>query len=153
MLAQKPEEIPQLFVDAWNARRADHIAALFEENADFINVVGIWWENRNDIFKAHDYGLKVIFKDSKLLLGKIKLKPLGYDHAIVHARMRLSGQTERGTRAGLRQNLFIFVVRRHGDQWLCVSVQNTDIVAGAETNIRDENGKLRAADYRGKWRN
>ncbi len=71
---------------------------------------------------------------------------------VVHARMRLEGQTPNGGTAGIRQNLFIFVVQQREDHWLCVSAQNTDIVIGAETHIRDESGKLKPADYR-IWRN
>jgi hypothetical protein len=52
------------------------MAALFEEDADFINVVGLWWNNCNDILKAHDYGLKVIFKDSVLSIINLKTKML-----------------------------------------------------------------------------
>lgn len=146
--ATAPEDIPKLFTEAWNARRADWLAALFEEDADFINVVGIWWENRADIQQAHDYGLRVIFNESTLKVGKVKVKPLGDGHAAVHARMRLTGQTPQRGAAGVRNNLFIFVLRKHGDHWLCLSAQNTDIVPGAETHIRNEQGELAAADYR-----
>lgn len=145
-----PADIPRLFIEAWNDRRADDLASLFEEDADFVNVVGIWWHSRDAIFKAHDYGLSVIFNDSTLKLGTVKVKLLGTDYAIAHARMRLSGQTAHDVTAGLRQNLFIFVLRRYDDHWLCVSAQNTDIVIGAETHIREEDGKLSPVDYRGR---
>ncbi|HRV51818.1 MAG: hypothetical protein M9940_00295 [Bacteroidetes bacterium] len=56
--AQSPEDIPQMFVENWNKRRPDLMAEVFEEDADFINVVGLWWNNRADILKAHDYGLE-----------------------------------------------------------------------------------------------
>jgi len=39
----EPEEIPARFAEAWNERDPDKIAALFDEDADFVNVVGIWW--------------------------------------------------------------------------------------------------------------
>lgn len=146
--AKSPQDIPKLFARAWNNRRAEDIAALFEDDADFINVVGIWWENRDDIRKAHDYGLRVIFNQSELRLGKVKVKKLSPDTAVIHARMRLTGQTPKESVAGVRHNLFLFVVRRHGNRWLCVSAQNTDIVAGAETRIRDQEGNLIPADYR-----
>ncbi len=146
--ATTPGDIPRLFAEAWNTRRADRLASLFEEDADFINVVGIWWESRTDIQKAHDYGLKVIFNESTLKIGKVKVKALGEGHAIVHARMRLIGQTPKAGAAGVRNNLFIFVVRKHGDHWLCVSAQNTDIVPGSETHIRNDRGELVAVDYR-----
>lgn len=149
-LAINPEEIPALFIQAWNRRSADDIVELFEDNADFINVVGIWWDRREDIRKAHEYGLRVIFKDSLLKLGKVKVKYLSDDIAVVHARMQLSGQTDRDGSAGVRRNIFLFVVRRHQDCWSCVSAQNTDVEVGAETHIRREDGSLQAIDYRKK---
>lgn len=147
-VALAPDEIPKLFVEAWNARNAEGIAHLFEEKADFINVVGIWWEHQEDIRKAHDYGLKVIFNHSMLRLGKVKVKMLSEDIAVIHARMRLTGQTLKGNFTGIRQNLFLFVARKHEGHWRCVSAQNTDIVIGAETNIRDKEGNLNPIDYR-----
>jgi uncharacterized protein (TIGR02246 family) len=148
MLAITPTDIPKLFAQSWNDNRADQLASLFEEDADFINVVGIWWQNREDIFHAHDYGLKVIFQEATLSVGKVKVKTLSPDIAIVHARMRLSGQTSFKDKAGIRQNLLTFVVRQHTDHWLCVSAQNTDIVIGAETYVRDANGLLHPVNYR-----
>ena len=38
---------------------------------------------------------------------------------------------------------------RTPDGWRCASAHNTDVVPGAETNVVDEGGRLRAADYRG----
>lgn len=146
--AQEPGDIPKIFVESWNNRRVDLLASLFEEDADFINVVGLWWENRQAIYKAHDYGLKVIFNNSTLQVGKIKVKNLSDGIAVVHARMKLSGQTPLTDHAGVRHNLFTFVVRKKGDTWKCVSAQNTDIVAGAETNLINEKGELKPVDYR-----
>ena len=148
--AERPEDVPRLFVEFWNQRRVDLMAALFDEDADFVNVVGLWWENRADIFKAHDYGLKVIFRDSTLKVGRVKLKMLAEDVAVVHARMTLSGQTDLGDKAHTRRTIFSFTVRRSGDAWYCASAQNTDIVIGAETLIRTASGELRPADYRKK---
>lgn len=146
--ASTPNEIPMRFTEAWNARDAEGIAQLFEEDADFINVVGLWWDNKEDIRKAHDYGLKVIFNESTLKVGRVKVKMLSDDIAVIHTRMRLTGQKLQGNITGLRQNLFLFVARKSGGHWLCVSAQNTDIVIGAETNFRDDKGNLTPIDYR-----
>lgn len=59
-----PEDIATLFVRAFNDRDAVALANLFIEDAEFVNVVGIWWHNRQAIWKAHDYGLKTIFNHS-----------------------------------------------------------------------------------------
>ena len=89
----RPEDIPKTFVEAWNRRDADGIADLFDEDAEFVNVVGIWWHDREAIRKAHAYGLERIFNNSTLRLGTVKVKYLADDIAVVHARMSLSGQT------------------------------------------------------------
>ncbi|HRN72579.1 MAG TPA: SgcJ/EcaC family oxidoreductase [Ginsengibacter sp.] len=148
--AKTPEEIPEIFVDNWNRRRPDLMVEIFEEDADFINVVGLWWENKGDIFKAHDYGLKVIFKDSTLKIIKLKTKKLTETSAVVHAKMELTGQTPfAGEKGGTRKTVFSFIVRKKEDGiWWAVSAQNTDIVGGAETYIRTEDGKLKPVNYR-----
>ncbi len=145
-----PESIPTVFVEAWNARDPDTLAMLFEEDADFVNVVGLWWHDREAIRRAHAYGLTRIFGDSTATLGRVKLRMLSADIAVVHARMHLEGQTpgEGVERPHRRMTIFSFVVHRTAHGWRCVSAQNTDVVPGMETNIVAEDGKLRAADYR-----
>ncbi len=131
-------------------RNADMLASLFVEDAEFVNVVGLWWHNRDDIRKAHAYGFEKIFGDSDLALGKTLVKYLSDDIAVVHARMRLKDQTPKGAvkNPALRQNIFTFVVQKFERNWKCVSAHNTDIVPGTESNIIDEEGNLKAINYR-----
>lgn len=143
--------IPERFAEGWNERNADKIAALFDENAEFVNVVGIWWHKREDIRRAHDYGLQVIFNNSELSVGKTSVKYLSDTIAVVHARMRLTGQSElKGKKPKNRQTIFSFVVHETGGEWSCASAQNTDIVPGKETNFINSEGDLKAVDYREK---
>ena len=146
----RPEDIPKTFVEAWNRRDADGIADLFDEDAEFVNVVGIWWHDREAIRKAHAYGLERIFNNSTLRLGTVKVKYLADDIAVVHARMSLSGQThiEDVQQPGRRMNIFSFVVHKTPDGWRCASAHNTDVVPGRETNVIDTDGQLRPVDYR-----
>jgi uncharacterized protein (TIGR02246 family) len=145
-----PEDIPKGFVSAWNKRDARELADLFTEDAEFVNVVGLWWHNRQSIYKAHDYGLKVIFNDSHLRLLKTKVKYLTDTIAVVHARMHLTGQSSRKGKDEQpedRYNLFSFVAQKFETGWLCVSAHNTDIVPGAEPNVVKD-GNMTGADYR-----
>lgn len=150
MNIKKPEEIPDLFVKAWNYRNADGIADLFDEDAEFVNVVGLWWHTRQDIRKAHAYGLKTIFNKSLLEVRRVKVKYLSDNVAVVHARMRLTGQTALGEtkHPASRNNIFSFVAHRTSQGWMCASAHNTDVIPGAETNIITESGEVRAVDYR-----
>lgn len=143
-----PEEIATTFVDAWMARDAKALAAAFAEDADFVNVVGIWWEDRTAIERAHHYGLTTFFADSRLTAGRVKTRMIGTDAAVVHARMILTGQIGAdGAPSGRRSTILSFVMQRFGDGWLCVSAQNTDIVPGAETFEAGDDG-LTPRDYR-----
>jgi len=149
-LLDAPEAIPQAFSDAWNARNADALADLFEADAEFVNVVGLWWHDREAIRTAHAYGLKVIFPDSTLRVIHTRHKSLAPDIELVHAVFGLVGQTAHGSTRQLdeRRTVMSFVMRKGASGWRCAAAHNTDVVSGAETHIREKDGALRPADYR-----
>src|SRR5688572_2219973 len=147
---ENPDDIAGVFVNAWNDRDADRLASVFDEDAEFVNVTGLWWHDRESIRKAHAYGLSRIFNHSTLRITQIKVKPLSDDIAVVHARMALTGQTPT---TGVvtprpRMTIFSFVVHRTRKGWRCASAHNTDVIPGMETNIIDERGELRSVNYR-----
>ncbi len=145
--ATTPEDIPHAFARAWMARDADALAALFAEDADFINVVGLWWHDRDAIRKAHNIGLTTFFAHTTLRAGVVRVKLLGADAAVVQCRYTLSGQRlPDGSEAGARRSVLTFVAERQDRHWPVVAAQNTDIVDGAETNVKTD--ILRPADYR-----
>ena len=148
-VAKEPEEIPALFVEAWMNRDADFLASLFAEDAEFVNVVGLWWHNQEDIRKAHSYGFDKIFGDSNLRLMETSVKNLTDDIAVVHARMRLKNQTpsKNDEPTSIRQNMFSFVVKKLTDKWICESAHNTDIIPGTDTNLVDKDGMLNSVKY------
>ncbi len=145
-----PGAMPAAFAAAWQARDADALADLFEPDAEFVNVVGLWWHDREAIRRAHAYGLEALFPDSALAVVRTRETPLAETVTVVHALFRLTGQSPVAgvARPGERRTLFSFVMRRGVGGWLCASAHNTDVVAGAETHVRDASGTLRPADYR-----
>jgi uncharacterized protein (TIGR02246 family) len=146
----EPEQIPERFVSGWNHRDVDELVSIFVDDAEFVNVVGLWWHNKQQIRKAHDYGLKKIFSESEIKLQKTTVKFLTEEVAVVHAKMRLENQTghSREKSPELRHNLFSFVVQKFEDGWKCVSAHNTDIAPGAETNVHAADGSLKPVNYR-----
>lgn len=149
MSVQDPADFPNAFTNAWMARDGDALAALFDADADFVNVVGIWWEDRAAIARAHGYALSSFFAQSRLVPGRIKVRMLGPDTAVVHCRFHLSGQkAPNGDTAQPRNTILVFVLTRSADGWKAVAAQNTDIVPGMETQINT--GRLQSADYRAK---
>jgi len=148
----RPEDVVVKFAAAWNHRDPDALAALFDDDAEFVNVTGLWWHTRDEIRSAHAYGLTRIFKDSRLRATDVRVKRLSEEIAVVHARMTLTGQTSVGeiTAPRSRSNVMSFVVHQTPVGWRCASAHNTDVVPGSETNIIDDHGRLRSVSYREK---
>jgi hypothetical protein len=71
-----------------------------------------------------------------------RLDPTGEEHGFL-------AQTPIGKirRPGSRTTVFSFVAHRVGVGWLCGSAHNTDVVPHMETNIVDDEGAFRAANY------
>jgi uncharacterized protein (TIGR02246 family) len=134
-----PEEIPALFARAWNERDAEALALLFDEDAEFVNVSGLCWHNRDAIRKAHADGLERTVNGSLLAIDETKVKLLSPGIAVVHARMTLSGQSAAGAAAppGPRTTIVSFVVHRIVDRWQCASAHHTDVIANPDTNVTD----------------
>lgn len=153
MNRHSPKSIITGFVQAWNAHDADALAELFVEDAHFVNVTGLWWSNKTQIRNAHAFGFENIFGNSTMTVGRTEVRMLGQDHAVVHARVTVTGQnTPDGQTAGDRRTIFSFVLTRMTDQdghyWKAVSAHNTDVVPGGpETHVNTSEGQA-AVRYR-----
>jgi uncharacterized protein (TIGR02246 family) len=147
--AGRPEDIPRLFVEAWNKRDLDALASILDSDAEFVNITGLWWHDRAAIRKAHAYGLERTFDASTLTVDELRLKRLSDDLAIVYAALTLSDQTPLAaiTQPQGRKTIFSFVVRRVAGRWMCASAHNTDVVPNMEARVIDD-GALWAAKYR-----
>lgn len=142
------EQLARAFVARWSAHDADGLAALFAEDADFVNVVGFWWRDRRRIRKAHAYGFERIFQTARLEFVELSTRALGPDVEIVHMVVTLDGQTAPdGAAAGRRTTVMSFVTRHAAAGFEIVSAQNTDRVEGADTHIAAD-GAVGAASYR-----
>ncbi len=141
------EAVARAFFDRWNDGDADGLAALFVEDADFVNVVGFWWRSRKAIRKAHDYGFRRIFQNAQLEINELAARVLTDDIHLVHTVSTLRGQTgPDGAPAGKRVAVISMVTRRGPGGFAIVSFQNTDRVEGADTHVRDDGG-FRPASY------
>ncbi len=150
---QSPKSIITGFQQAWNAHDANALAKLFVDDADFVNVTGLWWTTQERIRTAHAFGFANIFGQSTMNVGRTEIRMLGTDHAVVHARVTISGQnTPDGQETQDRRTVMSFVVTRlhddHGDYWRAVSAHNTDVVPGSpDTHVNSPAGHI-AVRYR-----
>ncbi|OHV65015.1 DUF4440 domain-containing protein [Mesorhizobium sp. LCM 4577] len=128
----KPEDVTAAFADAWNRHDMDDFAALFSEDANFVNVVGMWWKNRTEIEAAHRATHATMFRDSRLEGVAASVVELSPGLASVHYRWTLTGASAPdGSPAGTREGILLLVVRKEQLGWRIKVAQNTDIVPGA----------------------
>lgn len=131
---QKPDEaavkaVTSGLVDAWNRHDMKAFAALFAEDADFVNVIGMWWRGRAEIQKEHEALHATRMKNSHLTSAETVVRFLRSDVAVVHVRWELTEDTGlEGKPLPPRKGILIHVVAKMGNEWLITSSQNTDIV-------------------------
>lgn len=136
-----PTDVVSLWESAWNSSDADAIAALFADDADFVNVVGLWWHDRASIRDAHAFGFAKMFPDSKMTMAAPRVRHVGTDAAVVQCQWHMVGQSSpTGAPVGERQGVFTFVLERRTGGWIAVAAHNTDIQPGAQTHINTADG-------------
>jgi len=142
-----PEEIPALFARAWNAHDPDALAALFDEDGEFVSVTGLCWHNRESIRNAHADGVERLFGCSTLTTDATTVKLLSPEVALVHARMTCTGEApaDAAKQPGGRTTILSLVVHRIGERWLCASAHTSDVNPNTETNVSEGSGVMGSA--------
>lgn len=123
------EKITHQFIHSWNKHDMKALASIFAEDANFVNVVGMWWKSREEIQKAHEFSHGNMFKDSHLTGKPASVQLLRPDVAVIHMTWELEGmRTPGGKPVPKRQGIMIFVAVRTGDVWQVKAAQNTDVL-------------------------
>jgi len=136
-IKMSPEDFAKAFARAWNDRDAAALASLFDEDAEFVDVGGLCWHDRESIRKAHADQLARVFTKSTLTTSETKVKLLSPDVAVVHTRLTMTGDEPAGSvaQAGTRTTVASFVVHRAGERWRCACAHHTDVVSTAEPTV------------------
>jgi uncharacterized protein (TIGR02246 family) len=117
------------FVDDWNSHDMKSFAELFTENADFVNVIGLWWRGRPEIQTAHEALHATRMRNSHLVATETAVRIVRPGVAVIHVRWELTGDTGiDGVTLPPRQGILSLVTVRTGGKWLITSAQNTDVV-------------------------
>ncbi|MEO7272011.1 MAG: SgcJ/EcaC family oxidoreductase [Vicinamibacterales bacterium] len=143
---RSPADIPPLFARAWNDRNPDALAALFDEDAEYITGAGVRWPDREAIRTAHAHDTS---DTSRLEVDEIKVKLLSPDIAVVHTRMNVSGQPAADVTTELRPRSAIvsFVVHHAIDRWQCASAHRTDVVPTSAAAAVERAGTVGVPSY------
>jgi uncharacterized protein (TIGR02246 family) len=106
-------------------------AQLFSEDAEFVNVVGLWWKGREAIKRAHEFTHATMFKDSSLTITDVQVRFPVANIAIARARWRLEGHVSpEGEALPARTGILLNVLLATRDGWIIIDSQNTDVIEG-----------------------
>lgn len=119
------------FAQAWNAHDMEAFARLFAADAEFVNVVGLWWKGRDEIRRAHEATHATMFRNSRLTLLETTVRFPSPQIAIARSRWRLEGHVAPdGQPLPERSGVLVNVLASEGGAWRIIDSQNTDIVEG-----------------------
>lgn len=119
------------FAETWNRHDMNAFAELFGADAEFVNVVGIWWKGRAEIKGAHEFTHQTMFKNSRLSIQEVTARLPKPDIAIARCRWTLEGHVSpEGGALPPRTGILVNVLQKIGGAWLIIDSQNTDIVEG-----------------------
>ncbi|WP_243318950.1 YybH family protein [Geothrix paludis] len=119
------------FAACWNRHDMNAFGALFSADAEFVNVVGLWWKGRAEIQAAHEFTHQTLFRDSRLTIGEVFTRFPAPHLAIARCRWKLEGHvTPDGAPLPERNGILLNVLRQEGGGWFIIDSQNTDIIEG-----------------------
>lgn len=118
---------------AWNRGDAKAWTAGFAADADFVNILGMYFAGRQAIEDRHAQLFSTIFRGSHLEVGVEKVRFVGPDAAIAETIHRLRGFArlppgiQPTDASGELRTRLKYVLERRPAGWTIVSAQNTAI--------------------------
>jgi uncharacterized protein (TIGR02246 family) len=128
---QHIENVVRAFSECWNRHDMEAFAQLFAEDAEFANVVGLWWKGREEIKRAHAATHATIFKHSRLTITEITVRFIKPDVAIARSAWELRGHVgPSGETLPMRRGILLNLLVQTEGAWKIMDSQNTDIIEG-----------------------
>lgn len=123
----RPEDAPEAFQSAWNAHDMSALAALFHDDATFVNRFAHYVRGVDDIVALHRPIHETIYRDSTLENELIDVVPIGDDAAIVHFWSRLSTGVAHPAGPHEVDTLIQAVLTRRDGAWRIQAAENVTL--------------------------
>jgi uncharacterized protein (TIGR02246 family) len=125
---QRIDKLVSQFEDAWNQHDAHAFAAVFTEDADFTNVIGMSAHGRKAIEDFHAARFSTTFKNSKLSATDVTIRFINRQVASVDVHWEMTGALDSsGAPVPLRKGLLNFIVTDHDDRWSIAVMHNQEL--------------------------
>ena len=124
MTLKDPALFPRAFTDAWSARDAAAMAALFAEDADLLSLTGHWAEGAPAIEDVLAAELAGTLARARLVSGRTRLRAVAPGVAQIIQRFVLSGLSHPdGSDAGRVGVILSALLCEGAEGWHAVSAQ------------------------------
>lgn len=116
--------------EAWNAGDMSAAAALFSEDADFVNVWGSHWHGRDRIESEHGRRHHAQLKDSSFSVRDLSVQKVRPDVALIHVAWAIRGDhNQDGSPREPREGLFTWVMLKdQRGRWWVRAAHNVHVV-------------------------
>lgn len=108
---------------AWNAGSGARFGAAFADDADFVDIRAEYHSGKQSISFGHQAIMDTIYKGSVNKYSLVNARHITPD--VIVAQVSAELQVPAGPLAGRNQSMFTIVLRRDGDAWAIVALQNT----------------------------
>jgi uncharacterized protein (TIGR02246 family) len=121
----QPRDVMHALGDALNAKDAEALGALFSEDAEFVNIMGMRMRRRHGIVKGHAWAFSGPLAGSRVEFDAIDELPVTSDVVVLHGhvlRERLPDASPNTLPSGA--TVLQLVTRRGPDGWHAVAAMN-----------------------------
>ena len=123
----RPTDAPDAFQRAWNAHDMAALAALFHDDATFVNRFGHYVRGVDEIVALHRPIHETIYRDSTLETELIDTITLDDDAVIVHFWSRLRTGPAHPTGAHDVDTVILAVLARRSGAWKIQALENVTL--------------------------
>ncbi|MFZ4507779.1 MAG: SgcJ/EcaC family oxidoreductase [Fimbriimonas sp.] len=113
---------------SWNIHDMDLYATLLTDDCQWVNVVGMWWNGKPSVVKAHQAFHHSIFKNVEYVTEQASLRPIA--NSVVGAVLTVkmgAYTTPDGQKIPSGHTHLSLVLVKKGTKWLISSAQNTPV--------------------------
>lgn len=122
-----PEDIPLAFQIAWNNHDMKAFAALFHQDATFVNRFGHYVKGVDEIIALHQPIHDTIYSDSTLENELIDITPMSDDICISHFWSRLTAGVAHPQGPHKIDTLILTVLTKKNNSWYIQALENVTL--------------------------
>jgi uncharacterized protein (TIGR02246 family) len=113
---------------SWNKHDMNEMATLLTEDAEWVNVVGMWWRGRADVRQAHVVYHDTVFKETPYHAQAVTVRFVNPDTAIASVKWKKgSFVAPNGVTYPEAEDMMSMLWVRQSGKWLIALGHNTTI--------------------------